>query len=61
MSRTSQLKTYKNHLEKRYRKLLERSSNYQFIDENMSDFAAYKAMKVLNKLNAVQYLEKQFD
>jgi len=58
MSRLQQLKTYKNHLEKRYRTLLEKSNDYRFVDEPKSDRAAFKALKILEKLNRVKYLDK---
>lgn len=57
MSRISQLQAYKKHLQERYSKLLEKSNDYRFIDENKSDFAAFKAMKIQTKLNKVSYLE----
>lgn len=60
MSRINQLLSYRKHLEERYRKLLERSSNYRYIDENKSDNAAFKAMKILSKINKVSYFEKEF-
>ena len=50
MSRLSQLSQYRKHLEERYRKLVEQSNNYRYIDEIKSDRAAYKAMKILDKL-----------
>ncbi len=56
MSRLSQLNSYRKHLKDRYHKLIERSNEYRFIDESKSDSAAFKAMKVLDKLNRVSYL-----
>lgn len=58
MSRLIQFLSYKKHLEERYDKLLERSDNYRYIDENKSDNAAFKAMKILSKINKVRYLDK---
>lgn len=55
MSRLNQLLLYRKHLEERYNKLVERSNDYKYIDEIKSDRAAYKAMKVLGKLNKVNY------
>ncbi len=49
MSRLSQLLQYRKHLEDRYRRLLEKSSDYRYIDEIKSDRAAYKAMKIRGK------------
>lgn len=57
MSRLDQLTTYKNHLQERYKKLLEISSNYRFEDESKSDLAAFKAMKLKEKINQVSYLD----
>ena len=50
MSRLNQLHRYRKHLEERYHRLVERSNNYMFIDEPKSDRAAFKAMKILDKL-----------
>ncbi|TMM29400.1 hypothetical protein FDT66_09755 [Polaribacter aestuariivivens] len=58
MSRISQLQTYKKHLEDRYFKLLEKSNDYKYIDESKSDSAAFKAMKIGNKLNKLVFLNK---
>jgi len=60
MSRLKQLSRYRKHLEERYNKLVERSNDYKYIDEIKSDRAAYKAMKILGKLNKVNYLNKKF-
>ena len=60
MSRISQLSQYRKHLEERYKKLVERSSDYKYIDETKSDRAAFKAMKIRNKLNRINYLNKEF-
>ncbi len=58
MSRITQLLAYKQHLQKRYIRLMERSNDYMFLDESMSDSSAFKAMKVLEKLNQVEYLQR---
>ncbi|MFT4576705.1 MAG: hypothetical protein ACI9SI_001637 [Polaribacter sp.] len=60
MSRLNQLLRYRKHLEERYNKLVERSNDYKYVDEIKSDTAAYKAMKILSKLNQVNYLNKEF-
>ena len=59
MSRLNQLHRYRKHLEERYHRLVERSNNYMFIDEPKSDRAAFKAMKILDKLNRVSYLDRE--
>jgi len=59
MSRLKQLKIYKKHLQERYNKLIEKSNDYKFIDEIKSDRAAFKAMKIREKLNRVKYLDRE--
>lgn len=59
MSRLLQLEKYKNHLLKSYVSLVEKSDNYRFLDESISDVAAFKAMKLLEKLNQVYYLDQE--
>ena len=60
MHRLSRLNIYRRHLEDRYNKLIERSNDYKYVDESKSDRAAYKALKVLEKLNRVKYLDRDF-
>ncbi|MDG1039463.1 MAG: hypothetical protein P8H13_00210 [Polaribacter sp.] len=40
--------------------MIEKSSDYRYIDETKSDRAAFKAMKIRNKLNRINYLNKEF-
>jgi hypothetical protein len=49
----------KQRLQNQYSKLVEISNNYRFLDESLSDLAAYKAMKLLQKLNRVSYLDRE--
>mgnify|MGYP003387282087 CR=1 FL=1 len=60
MSQLKQLLSLKKHLEERYRKLVELSDSYRYTDENKSDSAAFKAMKILSKLNQLGYLNREF-
>ncbi|PQJ80794.1 hypothetical protein [Polaribacter porphyrae] len=55
----NQLDNYKRHLKERYLKLIEKSNDYKFEDEAKSDLAAFKAMKLLEKLNQVSYLNRE--
>ena len=57
MSRLLDLHKYKQHLELRYKKLIERANDYKYIDEVKSDIALFKAMKILQKLDRVKYLD----
>ena len=56
MSRLSQFTILKEHLENRYGRLMEKSNSYRFIDESVSDRAAFKAMKISRKLDQLNYL-----
>mgnify|MGYP003635755310 CR=1 FL=1 len=54
-----QFNTYKKHLQDRYAILLEKADDYRFEDEAKSDLAAFKAMKLLEKINQVRYLDRE--
>lgn len=59
MSRLKQLDSYKKHLKERYLNLIEKSNSYKYVDESISDVAAFKAMKLLEKINQVRYLDRK--
>ena len=59
MYRLKQLNSYKKHLKERYITLVEESNSYRYVDESMSDIAAFKAMKLLEKINQVRYLNRK--
>lgn len=57
MNNKNHLTSFKMHLKKRYIELIEKSNDYRFVDESISDLAAFKAMKLNEKLNQLSYLE----
>ena len=59
MSRLKQVDSTKEHLMERYIKLIEKSNSYRYVDESMSDIAAFKAMRLLEKINKVRYLGRK--
>ena len=59
MSRLKQVDNPKEHLMERYIKLIEKSNSYRYVDESMSDIAAFKAMRLLEKINKVRYLGRK--
>lgn len=59
MYRKNQFDSFKKHLKQRYIELVEKSNNYRFEDEVKSDIAAFKALKVLEKLNQLSYLDRK--
>ncbi|PQJ80795.1 hypothetical protein [Polaribacter porphyrae] len=54
-----QFATLKNRLQNQYSRLIEISESYKFLDEPLSDLAAFKAMKLMQKLNKVSYLDRE--
>ena len=60
MLRVDQIHRYRKHLEERYEKLIERANEYKYIDECKSDRSAFKAMKILEKLNRIKYLDQEY-
>jgi|TARA_R110001592_G_scaffold151913_2_gene379016 hypothetical protein len=60
MQNQNQFNSFKKHLKERYDNLVEKSNDYRFEDESISDLAAFKAMKLLKKLNQISYLDRKF-
>jgi len=58
MLNNNQLRVFRKHLEDRYLTMVEKSNNYKFLDEALSDAAAFKAMKILDKINQIKYLDR---
>ncbi|CAA0149937.1 Lacal_2735 family protein [Tenacibaculum maritimum] len=56
MPRLNQLQVYKQSLEEKYSRLIEKANAYRYIDECKSDRSAYKATRVLEKLDRLRYL-----
>ena len=59
MYQKEQYNGFKKQLKEKYVALIEKSNNYRFEDETISDLAAFKAMKLLDKLNQINYLERK--
>ena len=59
MYHKDQFNILKKHLRERYVELVEKSNNYRFEDEAKSDIAAFKAMRLLEKMNQISYLERK--
>ncbi|MGB6268307.1 MAG: Lacal_2735 family protein [Olleya sp.] len=59
MSRRDKLKQHQNKLNKRYKQLVEQAYNLRQTDHEASDVSAYKAVKVLDKLNRLKYLARE--
>lgn len=59
MHNRNQFTSFKEHLIKRYNELIEKSNDYRFEDEVTSDIAAFKAMKLLEKINQFSFLDRK--
>ena len=59
MNRTEELKSHQDQLNKRYKTLIEQAYNFRQTDSALSDISEYKAIKLLNKLNRLKYLQRE--
>lgn len=59
MSRKDVLKYHQKKLNKRYKQLIEQAYNLRQTDHEQSDVSAYKAIKILDKLNRLNYLSRE--
>ncbi|AUC77363.1 MULTISPECIES: Lacal_2735 family protein [unclassified Olleya] len=59
MNNPDLLKAHQNKLKKRYKQLVEHSYNLRQTDHEASDVSAFKAVKLLDKLNKLNYLARE--
>mgnify|MGYP001822644100 CR=1 FL=1 len=59
MTRVEKIKSNQARLYKEYITLIEQAYNFRQTDSAFSDFYEYKAIKLLNKLNKLSYLERE--
>ena len=53
-----EIKTHQLKLQNRYKQLIEQAYNVRQTDHALSDISEYKAIKLLNKLNRLNYLSR---
>ena len=58
MSYLSQIKDHQIKLQQRYTQLIEEAYNLRQTDHAMSDDSEYRAMRLLNKINQLKFLER---
>ena len=58
MSQISQLLETKRQLKSEYLQLIEDAYNYRQIDHALSDISEFKAIKLLNRINELQFMVK---
>lgn len=59
MNRTINIKTNQEKLNKQYKQLIEQAYNMRQTDSALSDISEYKAIKLLNKLNKLRFLNRE--
>ncbi|WP_053992144.1 Lacal_2735 family protein [Mangrovimonas sp. TPBH4] len=59
MKTSSELKSYQQKLLLKYKELVEQAYNLRQTDSALSDISEYKAIKLLNKLNRLKYLNRE--
>lgn len=52
------IKRQKQKLQKKYKTLIEEAYNFRQTDHALSDISEYRALKLLDKLNKLTYLER---
>jgi len=57
MKNQLKIERYKTRLNNKYKLLIEQAYNFKQTDAGLSDFFEYKAIKTLNKINRLKYLE----
>lgn len=59
VSTTSKIKAHKDKLQRQYKNLIEEAYNLRQTDSALSDISEYRALKLLNKLNRLKYLDRE--
>jgi len=58
MKNIAEIKSHQLKLQLRYKQLIEQAYNFRQTDHALSDISEYKAIKLLNKLNRLKYLNR---
>ncbi|MEO5789264.1 MAG: Lacal_2735 family protein [Gelidibacter sp.] len=59
MKSLTEIKELQIKLQNRYKQLIEQAYNVRQTDHALSDISEYKAIKLLNKLNRLKYLNRE--
>ncbi|NNC50794.1 MAG: Lacal_2735 family protein [Flaviramulus sp.] len=60
MTEIDNIKHKQNKLNSKYKKLVEQAYNFRQTDSALSDISEFNAIKLLNKLNRLKYLSREF-
>lgn len=58
MDRDNRIKRNQQKLNKRYKQLIEQAYNFRQTDSAISDISEYQAIKLLDKINRLKYLNR---
>ncbi len=58
MKTISEINEHQQKLQNRYKRLIEQAYNFRQTDSALSDLSEYKAIKLLNKLNELKFLNR---
>ncbi|APY10140.1 hypothetical protein BWZ22_02335 [Seonamhaeicola sp. S2-3] len=58
MEKSILIKHQKNALKRRYKELIEQAYNFRQTDSALSDISEYRAIKLLHKINKLNYLSR---
>ena len=59
MSKSSTINENLNELQKQYKQLIEDAYNFRQTDSALSDISEYRALKILDKLNRLNFLSRK--
>ena len=59
MTKLFKIQERKRELQKRYKTLVEEAYNFRQTDHALSDISEYRALKLLDKLNKLTYLDRE--
>lgn len=59
MKTLSEIKAHQLKLQSRYKLLVEQAYNFRQTDSALSDLSEFKAIKLLNKLNQLKFLNRE--
>lgn len=59
MKTLSEIKDHQLKLQRRYKLLVEQAYNFRQTDSALSDLSEFKAIKLLNKLNQLKFLNRE--
>jgi hypothetical protein len=59
MNRNNIIKKHQKKLNKRYKQLVEQAYNLRQTDHALSDISEYRAIKLLDELNRLNYLSRE--